>query len=74
MGTALLYNLSDADKRMKIKLIIIDTFDYSYSPRQPEYFYTGSHLDSFYYSPPTSDKIIETIFTPSPLLPLRSVS
>ncbi len=60
--------------RMKIKLIIIDTFDYSYSPRQPEYFYTGSHLDSFYYSPPTSDKIIETIFTPSPLLPLRSVS
>ncbi len=50
--------------RMKIKLIIIDTFDYSYTPQQPEYFFTGSHIDSFYYSPPTSEKIIETIFSP----------
>lgn len=54
--------------RMKIKLIIIDTFDYEYHPHQPEYFFTGSHIDSFYYSPPASDKIIETHFTPQPML------
>lgn len=48
--------------RMKIKLIIIDTFDYDYRPQQPEYFYTGEHIDTFRYSPPGSDKIIETVF------------
>ncbi len=54
--------------RMKIKLIIIDTFDYEYHPRQPEYFFHGDHIDSFYYSPSGSDKIIETHFTPQPML------
>ncbi len=48
--------------RMKIKLIIIDTFDYEYNPVQPEYFYTGDHLDYFRYSPSNSDKLIETDF------------
>lgn len=54
--------------RMKIKLIIIDTFDYEYHPRQPEYFFTGTHLDHFYYSPSSSDKVIETHFTPQQVL------
>lgn len=49
-------------KRMKVKLIIIDTFDYSYSLPKPRYFYTENHIDSFCYSPPESDKIIETVF------------
>lgn len=48
--------------RMKIKLIIIDTFDYDYSPSQPEYFFSGSHMDYFRYSPADSDKLIETNF------------
>ena len=48
--------------RMKIKLIIIDTFDYDYHPQQPRYYFDGSHMDSFYYSPPSSDKVIETVF------------
>ncbi|MBQ8133815.1 MAG: S1 RNA-binding domain-containing protein [Clostridia bacterium] len=48
--------------RMKIKLIIIDTFDYDYHPGQPEYFFTGEHIDHFRYSPPASEKIIETNF------------
>lgn len=48
--------------RMKIKLIVIDTFDYEYRPTEPEYFFTGDHIDYFRYSPPTSDKIIETDF------------
>ena len=49
--------------RMKIKLIIIDTFDYEYHPQQPKYFFEGSHMDNFYYSPPASEKIIETVFS-----------
>lgn len=52
--------------RMKIKLIIIDTFDYEYQPRQPEYFFKGSHIDSFYYSPAVSEKVIETHFDALP--------
>lgn len=48
--------------RMKIKLIIIDTFDYDYSPAPPEYFFTGDHIDRFRYSPPSSEKLIETDF------------
>ncbi len=48
--------------RMKIKLIIIDTFDYDYCPPQPEYFYHDDHMDHFVYSPSVSDKLIETDF------------
>ncbi len=51
--------------RMKIKLIIIDTFDYNYNPDPPEYFYTGTHMDHFQYSPINSEKIIETDFLSS---------
>ena len=50
--------------RMKIKLIIIDTFNDSYLPSKPEYFISGSHIDIFRYSPSGSDKLIETVFGP----------
>lgn len=48
--------------RMKIKLIIIDTFNYDLRPDPPEYFYYGAHIDRFVYSPSSSEKIIETTF------------
>ncbi len=48
--------------RMKIKLIIIDTFDYDYRPTAPNYFFDGNHMDNFVYSPPESARIIETVF------------
>lgn len=51
--------------RMKIKLIIIDTFDEEYHPSAPEYYFSGPHLDSFRYSPEGSDKLIETVFDAS---------
>ena len=51
--------------RMKIKLIIIDTFAYDYRPAEPEYFYHGDHIDSFCYSPASSEKVIATIFDSS---------
>lgn len=48
--------------RMKIKLIIIDTFDYDYRPTAPNYFFDGNHIDNFVYSPPESARVIETVF------------
>lgn len=49
-------------ERMKIKLIIIDTFEQKYKPAQPKYFFTGNHMDSFLYSPANCEKIVETVF------------
>ncbi len=49
--------------RMKIKLIIIETFDgEARRPAPPEYFFQGDHMDEFVYSPPMSDKRIATRF------------
>lgn len=48
--------------RMKIKLIIIDTFDYDYKPTKPTYFYIGNHIDEFLYSPSNAERSIKTIF------------
>lgn len=49
--------------KMKIKLVIIDTFEKEplYKPKI-KYFYNGLHMDHFLYSPPESNKIIETNF------------
>ena len=47
---------------MKIKLIIIDTFDYDYHPAPPNYFFDESHMDNFVYSPKESSRVIETVF------------
>ena len=47
--------------RMKVKLIIIDTFDYEYEPSLPNYFYKGNHIDKFMYSPESSEKKIESV-------------
>ena len=44
--------------RMKIKLIIIDAFMSDRTPTLPEYFYQGTHIDRFQYSPESSLIII----------------
>ena len=49
-------------EKMKVKLIIIDTFDYEYRPSMPDYFYEGNHIDRFIYSPQSSYKHNEEIF------------
>ena len=49
--------------RMKVKLIIIETFDSEpRRPQPPEYFFQGSHMDEFLYSPPESGRVIRTVF------------
>ncbi len=50
-------------EKMKIKLIIIDTFQYDYTPAPPKYFETGSHIDRFVYSPACAGRVLETVFT-----------
>lgn len=48
--------------RMKVKLVIVECFDYAYKPEPPVYFFDGDHMDKFIYSPPESEKHIETVF------------
>ena len=50
-------------QRMKVKLIIIETFDSEpRRPQPPEYFFSGAHMEEFVYSPPESEKLIRTVF------------
>lgn len=59
---ASVYIKSILPQKMKIKLIIIDTFEYNYQPQPPHYFFDKSHMDHFLYSPAGSAKLVETVF------------
>ncbi len=59
---ASVYIKSIIPEKMKIKLIIIDTFDYIYNPQKPEYFCNDEHIDRFLYSPEKCGKRVETVF------------
>lgn len=59
---ASVYIKSIIPQKMKIKLIIIDTFDYKYSPQKPKYYCKESHIDKFVYSPEDCEKNISTVF------------
>ena len=59
--TASVYIKSIIPEKMKIKLIIIDSFDMS-EKLPTSYFWEGEHIDEFTYSPPSSAKVIKTIF------------
>ena len=48
-------------EKMKVKLIIIDTFDEDIKTEW-DYFFTGEHIDYWKYSPDCSRKIVETDF------------
>lgn len=60
---ASVYIKSILPARMKVKLVIIDTFDFSYRPSPPKYFYEGNRMERFVYSPPGCEKEIVTDFT-----------
>ena len=59
--SASVYIKSIIPEKMKVKLIIIDSFDDA-QRKKSEYFYEGDRIDRFEYSPPNSSKNIETIF------------
>ncbi len=51
-------------ERMKVKLIIVDSFDAEYPNEAPEYFINGDFIDRWVYSPDCCEKRIETVFSP----------
>lgn len=58
------YIKSIVPEKMKIKLVIIDTYD-APPPKKPEYLIDTdkvTHIDSWHYSPSNCDRKIETIF------------
>ncbi len=59
---ASVYVKSIIPSRMKVKLIIIETFDYNYKPSEQRYFINSGHIDCFEYSPPDCSKMIATYF------------
>lgn len=58
---ASVYIKSIIPEKMKIKLIIIDSFD-GFASSPETYFYNGEHIDRFEYSPPECYKKIITEF------------
>ena len=49
-------------EKMKLKLIIVDSFKASYPLQDMKYFCNRTHIDSFTYSPDNCDKKVETVF------------
>ena len=59
------YIKSIIPEKMKIKLVIIDTYDPPLAKKPLEFFVdtkTVLHIDSWHYSPKSSKRVIETIF------------
>lgn len=52
--------------KMKIKLILIDSFDAVCRPDPPHYFVESGHLDCWVYSPASAKKQIQTVFSSEP--------
>ena len=61
---ASVYIKSILPEKMKIKLILIDTFEADCRPAPPRYTRTEGHIDRWRYSPEGCAKQIETIFIP----------
>ncbi len=59
---ASVYIKSIIPSKMKIKLIVIDTFDSESAVKPPKYFYDSDHISEFVYSPPECEKYIATRF------------
>lgn len=49
-------------EKMKIKLIIVDSFEADYPPLPVRYFYNEDRMTHFLYSPPGCEKVIESFF------------
>ncbi|MBE6794821.1 MAG: S1 RNA-binding domain-containing protein [Ruminococcaceae bacterium] len=59
---ASVYIKSIIPQKMKVKLIIVETFDEEYAPKPPQYFFEGNHIDEFVYSPENCEKFVTTVF------------
>lgn len=59
---ASVYIKSLIPEKMKVKLIIVDSFDANYSLSPPDYYITGGIINNWRYSPESSDRVIESLF------------
>lgn len=59
---ASVYIKSLLPEKMKVKLIIVDSFEAAYIPSSPVYYIDSGHIDVWRYSPEYSDRLIETRF------------
>lgn len=59
---ASVYIKSIVPERMKIKLAIVDVFDEECTPPPLRYFYDGTHMDEWVYTPPLAKRKIATVF------------
>ena len=59
---ASVYIKSIIPSKMKVKLIIVDSFNADYPAEPLKYFIDSGHIDRWVYSPEESDKLIETVF------------
>lgn len=60
--SASVYIKSLIPEKMKVKLIIVDSFDTDYDAGQLQYYFEGSHMDRWKYSPDCCEKVIGTQF------------
>ena len=49
-------------QKMKVKLILIESYDDPRPPAPPRYFFTGEHLDHWDYSPVDCTRQVGTVF------------
>ena len=56
------YIKSILPEKMKIKLIVIDVTAGRETPAPPHYFISAGHIDRWVYSPPGSQKLVESVF------------
>lgn len=61
---ASVYIKSLIPERMKIKLIIVDSFDAQYPDTPAEYYTDSRHIDRWVYSPECCERVVETVFEP----------
>lgn len=59
---ASVYIKSIIPNRMKIKLVIVDTFDADYKIPRLRYFLNEKHIESWRYSPESCGRVIESVF------------
>lgn len=59
---ASVYIKSIIPEKMKVKLIIVDSFDANYEDHSIKYFINEDHINSFKYSPENCSRNVETIF------------
>lgn len=62
---ASVYIKSLLPERMKIKLVVVDSFGAQYPDPPLRYFFQGNHMERFCYSPACADRVLETTFAPA---------